>query len=193
MPQDVKQIVQERIEETKANSEPFFDQSDMYLDEFKQNMKSNANIRRGSDSPSRQDELLIDGLNDDSEGSLQDELGSLETELGSFNSFMGRAEQEDDDDLTSQMVEVLKNRSKIKDIDDIEEREDVDDLDSDTDEEDDQFNAMQLQRTDDENDVRITESSVKMEMAVNQVEMTAIDEEENNKAKEVIITKEAKK
>ena len=67
MPEDIKHLVQERIEETQANyEEQYFDQSDMYLEEFKQNMKSNANIRQG------------DGLNDisdhnsnaDSEGSL---------------------------------------------------------------------------------------------------------------------------
>ena len=173
MPEDVKNLVQERIEETQANyEEQYFDQSDMYLEEFKQNMKSNANIRQG------------DGLNDipdhnsnaDSEGSLQDELGSLQSELGSFNSFMGHhqhaqgedeeVKNDDETDQTAAMVEVLKNCSKIKDIDEIEEREGADDLDSDS-EEDDQFDAMKLQRTEDENEIRITETTFKMEMAIN--------------------------
>ena len=167
MPEDVQHLVQERIEETQANyEEQVFDQSDMYLEEFKQNMKSNANIRQGLD----------DGLNDindqESEGSLQDELGSLQNELGSFNSFMGHdgqgesEEAENETDQTSAMVEVLKNCSKIKDINEIEEREGADDLDSDS-EEDDQFDAMKLQRTEDENEIRITESTFKMEMASN--------------------------
>ena len=104
-------------------------------------MKSNANIRQG------------DGLNDipdhnsnaDSEGSLQDELGSLQSELGSFNSFMGHHQhaqgedeevENDETDQSAAMVEVLKNCSKIKDIDEIEEREGADDLDSDSEEDD---------------------------------------------------------
>ena len=87
----------------------------MYLEEFKQNMKSNANIRQGDG--------LIDIPDQDSEGSLQDELGSLQNELGgSFNSFTGHhhhnaleenEEVVNESDQTAAMVEVLKNCSKI--------------------------------------------------------------------------------
>ena len=45
-------------------------------------------------------------------------------------------EAENETDQTSAMVEVLKNCSKIKDINEIEEREGADDLDSDSEEDD---------------------------------------------------------
>ena len=80
--------MQERMEETKAHSEHVFDQSDTYLAEFKQNMKSSAHIRRGSsqrDLGGKGAPFLSSGDQSSNGGdSLNEELGSLQSELGGF-------------------------------------------------------------------------------------------------------------
>ena len=116
------------MEETKQlNSQHVFDQSDTYLAEFKQNMKSKAHIRRGSSENGLN--KSCDGASDKSGDSLHDELGSLQAELGGFllQDASETAEDASPDESLGQkdslaMAEVLKNCSTIKDIDEVEER-----------------------------------------------------------------------